>query len=90
MNTNTFSKGSNKKSKKNRTVTEQQSQQTPIATAETTFQPGDRYNELFPPLNESMLSQASNTSHHSSEVCTIFLFSGLYLFAFIESECFIK
>ncbi len=80
MNATTFSKENNKKSKKNRTISGQQSQQTPttnqpLTTVDSTFQSSDHYDELFPPLNESTLSQASNSSHHSSEVCTGFLFS---------------
>jgi hypothetical protein len=87
MTTTAFSKDNSKKPKSNRKGTGQQSQQTQVVnqsstTAEPTFQSDDHYDEQFPPLGESRLSQASSSSHHSSEVCFVVLSYGFYLFFF--------
>jgi hypothetical protein len=87
MSDSAFSKDNGKKPKSNRKKSRQRSQQTqivnqPSTTAEPTFQSGDHYDERFPPLGESTLSQGSSSSHHSSEVFIVVLSYGFYLFLF--------
>jgi hypothetical protein len=87
MSTASVSKDDGKKTKNNRNESGQRSQHTQIVTqssktVEPIFQPREYYDEHFPPLDGSSLSQASSSSHQSFQVCIIVLFFGFYLFLF--------